>query len=91
MKAQRDSILTQAGKIVGIKVRVTHNHEALVDDALDAFTKAEIKMESAIRTISDQINAEEIAIQEARERQQAAVGSKDKLSRVLDRVRALTA
>lgn len=67
------------------------SHEDLVTDALDAFTKAELKMETAIRTISDQITAEEIAIQEARERQQAATSSKDKLSRVLDRVRALTA
>lgn len=66
-------------------------HEDLVTDALDAFSKAEIKMESAIRKISDQINDDEIAIQEARERQEAALGSKDKLSRVLDRVRALTA
>lgn len=67
------------------------SHEDLVTDALDAFSKAEIKMESAIRKISDQINDDEIAIQEARERQEAALGSKDKLSRVLDRVRALTA
>lgn len=88
MKAQRDSLLTQAGALVGIKVRT---HTELVDDALDAFTKAEQKMESATTTINQQIQAEEVAIQEARERQQAAVGSKDKLSRVLDRVRALTA
>lgn len=90
MKAQRDSLFTQAGKIVGIKVR-THNHEALVSEALDAFTKAEQKMKDSINLINDQINAEEIAIQEARERQQAAVGSKDKLTRVLDRIKAFTA
>lgn len=89
MKADnRTSLLTQAGALVGIKVRT---HTELVDDALDAFTKAEQKMESAITTINQQIADEQKAIAEAQSRVEAAAGSKDKLSRVLDRVRALTA
>ena len=90
MKAQRDSLFTQAGKIVGIKVR-THNHEALVSEALDAFTKAEQKMEYSINLINDQIAEEEKIAREAEERMQSAKGSKDKLTRVLDRIKAFTA
>lgn len=91
MKAQRDSLFTQAGKIVGIKVRVTHNHEALVSEALDAFTKAEQKMEDSINLINDQIAEEAKIAREAEERMQSAKGSKDKLTRVLDRIKAFTA
>lgn len=91
MKAQRDSLFMQAGKIVGIKVRTTRDHEALVTDALDAFTKAEKKMEDSINLINEQIAEEAKIAREAEERMQSAKGSKDKLTRVLDRIKAFTA
>lgn len=92
MKAEPTvGILAVAGKVVGFNFKVTRDHNQLVDEALDAFTKAEKKMEGAINTINQQIADEEKAIAEARERVASASGSKDKLSRVLDRVRALTA
>lgn len=84
------SFLTKAGELVGFKVRGL-SHTELVDDALDAFTKAEAKMTTAIKTIDSQISEEEKEIQEAQKRITAAAQSKDKLTRVLDRVKALTA
>lgn len=90
MKAQRDSLIMQAGKIVGIKVR-GQGHEELVAEALDAFTKAEEKMVGTIQLIDAQIADEEKAIKEAQDRVEAANGSKAKVNRVLDRLKAFTA
>ena len=84
------NFLVAAGKFVGV-VKNPVNHEALVDDALDAFTKAEKKMENAIIQIDAQIAEEQLAIVEAQKRVDAAGNSKDKLSRVIDRIKALTA
>lgn len=67
------------------------SHEALVDSALAAFTKAETQMGDAINQIQLQIDDEQRAIEEAQKRVEAAGKSQDKLLRVLDRVRAFTA
>jgi len=66
-------------------------HADLVDDALQAFTAAEAKMEGAINQINEEISAEAKIAREAQERMESAKGSKDKLTRVLDRLKALTA
>lgn len=67
------------------------NHTQLVDSALEAFSKAETQMGDAINQIQLQIDDEQRAIQEAQKRVEEAGQSKDKLTRVLDRVRAFTA
>lgn len=86
----RNTLMFQAGSLVGIKVR-QQTHTQLVDDALDAFTKAEQKIVSAIGTIQEQINTEQEVIKAAEKRADEAGVSKDKLSRVLDRLKSLTA
>jgi len=73
------------------KFIIDNNHEDLVSDALDAFTKAEAKMDSAIIKIEASIVAQEAEVAKVQGQILAANESKDKLSRVLDRVRALTA
>lgn len=83
------NFLVAAGKFVGV-VKTT-DHEALVNDALDAFTKAEQKMEGAIAQIDAQIAEEQKAITEAQQRVTAAGNSKEKLSRVIERIKAFTA
>lgn len=80
-------IVTATNIFSGKKV----SHEALVESALEAFTKAETKMDDAINQIQLQIDEEQRAIEEAQQRVEAAGKSKDKLSRVLDRFRAFTA
>lgn len=69
---------------------INNNHAELVEDALDAFTKAEKKMESAIEQINGQIAAHAQAAVEAQNRMNEAKDSGDKLRRVLARVKALT-
>lgn len=66
-------------------------HVELVDNALDAFTKAEEQMNSAIDQIQAQIDDEEKEIAIRQGKILGANASKDRLSRVLDRVKALTA
>lgn len=83
------SFLVNAAAFVTGKKTV--DHQALVADALDAFTKAEQKMQGAIELIDNQIADEQAAIVEAQKRVEEAGNSKAKLSRVLDRVKALTA
>lgn len=83
------SLLTQAGKLVGIKVRGQTNDQ-LVNDALEAFTKAEEKMNSAITLIDQNVKAEEQAIKDAEQRINEAGESKARLTRVIDRLKALT-
>ena len=83
-----NQILVSAGNFfVGKKP----SHEALVESALEAFTKAETQMGDAINQIQLQIDDEQRAIAEAQQRVESASQSKDKLNRVLDRVRAFTA
>lgn len=91
MNAQRDSLFTQAGKIVGFSVKSIVDHEKLVVDALDAFTKAEKKMEGAIAQIDADIAEKEKEVAQIQQNIQRAGESKGKLSRVLDRIKAFTA
>lgn len=85
------SLITKAGELVGIKARSLNlTHEQLVTDALDTFTKAEQKMTDAISTIEASIAEEKQAIKEAEARISGAEGSKGKLNRVLERIKALT-
>lgn len=74
----------------GIGVRVKHDHEQLVSDALEIFKKAEDQMANAIEQINDDIEDEQKAIREAQARISASEQSMGKLSRVLDRLKALT-
>lgn len=82
------NFLVTAGKFVGV-VKST-DHEALVADALDSFTKAEQKMEGAINQINAQIEQEQKEIALAKLRVDAAEQSMGKLARVLSRFKALT-
>lgn len=79
------------GMVTGLFTKAKVSHTQLVDDALAAFTKAETQMGEAIGLIEKDILAEQEAIQEAQRRITDAAQSKDRLSRVLDRVKALTA
>lgn len=67
------------------------SHDEIVNDALAAFTKAETQMSDAIKLIDTDIEAEQQAIKDAEQRIAEAGGSKDKLTRVLQRVQAFTA
>jgi len=67
------------------------DHDALVEEALDAFTKAEQKMSAAIDTINVHIDNDHLKIKDINQRIESSNKSKDRLTRVLDRVRALTA
>lgn len=67
------------------------NHEALVSDALDAFTKAEAKVEAAISKIDADIVAKEAEVALIQGQILGAGESKSKLARVRDRIKAFTA
>lgn len=88
---QEPSLGNLFGLFNSTSVVIENNHEELVADALDAFTKAEAKMDAAIEKINDQIAAHAQAAVDAQNRMNAAKDSGDKLRRVLERVRALTA
>lgn len=83
------SILSMAGQLVGIKVRGATNDQ-LVNEALDAFTKAEEKMNNAINLIEENVKAEQEEIKAAEKRIEQAGASKARLTRVIDRLKALT-
>lgn len=82
---------TLGNLVTGLFAKAKVSHEALVEDALSAFTKAETQMGDAINQIQLQIDEEEKAIEEAQKRVLAATGSIGKLDRVLKRVQAFTA
>lgn len=90
----KTNFLVNAGKYVvagiGLGVKTT-DHESLVTDALDAFTKAEQKMEGAIAQIDADIDAKEKEVAQIQENIVQAGESKGKLTRVLDRIKAFTA
>lgn len=83
------SLLTKAGELVGFKVRGQTNDD-LVNEALEAFTAAEEKMNSAIVKIDENVREEQEAIREATNRIEKAGQSKARLTRVIDRLKALT-
>ena len=66
-------------------------HTKLVENALDAFTKAEQQMTEAITQINEEVAEEARIAREAEQRMEAAKQSAQKLSRVLERVKAFTA
>ncbi len=68
----------------------TLNHSAIVEDALAAFNTAERGLADAIQVIEADVELERKAIQEAEQRIADAGGHKDRLTRVLDRVRKFT-
>lgn len=78
------------GNILGVSFGKKKGHEELVSQALDTFTKAEQQMNDAVRQIEEGISQEAALIREAQERMEAASGSRDKLNRVLARLKALT-
>lgn len=82
---------TQTNALTSLFSAKKLSHNELVDDALDAFSKAEAKMESAIVQIQTNIDEEEKEIAIRQGKILAAGASKDRLARVLDRVKALTA
>jgi FtsZ-binding cell division protein ZapB len=66
------------------------SHTELLADALDTFTKAEQKVSTALETIQSQIDEQEAEIAKRQGEVLRANESKNKLSRVLDRIKALT-
>jgi antitoxin component HigA of HigAB toxin-antitoxin module len=77
--------------VTGLFTKAKVSHTVLVEEALDAFTKAEQKMSAAIDTINIHIDADNREVQEINERIESSNKSKDRITRVLDRVKALTA
>lgn len=77
--------------VTGLFTKTKVSHETIVNEALAAFTKAETQMDDAIKQIDADIETEKQAIKDAEKRIADAGGSKDRLTRVLDRVRAFTA
>lgn len=66
------------------------SNDQLVNEALEAFTKAEDKMNSAISLIDQNVKEEQEAIKAAELRITEAGASKARLTRVIDRLKALT-
>jgi hypothetical protein len=81
-------MVTAANFAFGGKAKVTNDQ--LVNDALDAFTKAEEKMNNAITLIEENVKAEQEEIKAAEKRIADADASKARLTRVIDRLKALT-
>lgn len=67
------------------------DHEKLVADALEMFTKAEENLNTAVTQINTDIADEKRAIAEAESRIEKAVGQRSRLDRTLERLKALTA
>ncbi|AXF53010.1 MAG: hypothetical protein [Caudoviricetes sp.] len=68
----------------------TLNHGKIVENALEAFKTAEKGIEDAIKVIETDVELEQKAIKESEQRIADADGHKDRLTRVLDRVRKFT-
>jgi Asp-tRNA(Asn)/Glu-tRNA(Gln) amidotransferase A subunit family amidase len=66
------------------------SNEQLVNDALDSFNKAEEKMNNAISAIDANVKEEQEAIEAAQKRIEQADSAKARLTRVIDRLKALT-
>lgn len=64
--------------------------DALVNDALEAFTKAEQKMSEAVTIIDKQIESDEEEIKAIKQGIVSQVESKSRLLRVIERVKAIT-
>ncbi len=77
------------GNILGLSFKVKRDHNQLVDDALDMFSKAEAKMESAIEQINSDIDSDRKEIADIENRIYASEQSMGKLTRVLGRLKAL--
>jgi hypothetical protein len=69
----------------------TLDHNLLVENALEAFTKAEQGMTEAINLIDADIKLQEELIKETEKKISDAEGSKNRLTRTLDRLKAFTA
>lgn len=83
------SLLTKAGEFVGIKVRGL-SPDDLVADALESFSAAEQKMNAAIEQLDQRVADEEKEIRLAEKRIETAENAKSRLTRVIDRLKALT-
>lgn len=67
------------------------DHSKIVETALDAFTKAEKGVQTAIEQIDADIEKQQQEIRDAEQRIEQAGESRNRLTRVLDRVKAFTA
>lgn len=65
-------------------------NDQLVNDALESFNKAEEKMNNAIAAIDTNVKEEQEAIKAAEQRIEQAGYAKARLTRVIDRLKALT-
>lgn len=81
---------SQQGTLTSFFTKKTVSHTELVDNALEAFSKAETQMVEAIDQIQAQIDEEEREVAIRQGKILGANASKDRLSRVLDRVKAFT-
>ena len=77
--------------ITSLFKRGKKDHEKLVADALDMFTKAEDNLQNAVEQINDDIEDEQKEIRAAEKRIADAEGHRSRLTRTLDRIKALTA
>lgn len=66
------------------------DHEKLVSDALDSFTKAEQSVQSAIQMIQTDIEVKEKEVAALQGKILGAAESQSKLTRVLGRIKAFT-
>lgn len=66
------------------------DHEKLVEDALNLFTEAELKLVDASKAIEGQIDKDNAEIREIEQRIADQVKAKSRLTRTLDRLKALT-
>lgn len=65
-------------------------NDQLVNDALDSFNKAEEKMNNAIAAIDANVKEEQEVIKAAEQRIEQAGSAKARLTRIIDRLKALT-
>lgn len=76
---------------IGGNAKKVVSHQDLVADALDTFTKAEEKVQSAITQINQDIEDKEKQVAALQGGILGANKSKDKLTRIVDRIKAFTA
>lgn len=81
---------TAALTITSIFGKKKPDHTQLVSEALDMFTQAEEKMANAVKSIETSIADDKKEIETIGHRIDAQEASKSKLTRVMDRLKALT-
>lgn len=76
--------------VIGSFFKRKKDHNKLVSDALEMFTKAEQQVQTAVTQINEDIAEEKAEIAAAEKRISDAEGHRGRLTRTLDRIKALT-